>query len=513
MSEQEDSCVGTINAGCKSSVCENIKLVLGSAVVLTLVFVVIVCVASGYSILPAPVPVNFVLMVCCLTWLAYVEALHYSVIAVEKWDMAQYKDKYPRAVCCHSLVDTPTKVKKFIVGRQFFVIFVVFILAEITAFPGIPKNFAGLPYVVVLILLQTGLPGIAITLTFGQLVSQLYVEEFTLQCLQFPGNYFVISVCLGAEWVGVCHFSWLLYASVARLACGKVRKAQKQIDRERGMELKTSTGDDAQMLEDPSSPTERIRGADYDSGMKNNEESNWFDYPRYVWSTVATMFSIVVVIYGISIKAYVLPVPPVAAYLIAVCMLTVLFYLEGLMIAIVGTQYWDPEQWKDTYPRAYVMHKFVNQPENVKRFIIGRQFFTVLTNFLLAQVFVFKGWECGNYNKIMFFILIKSGLVGVLIILSFGQLLPELLAAQYPLRFMNLPGALSVIYLSQFFDMCGVGHCAWAAYYMTRGFACASAIEELEAQGGSLASNKAREDKPQLLQVRSAEIMAANEQK
>lgn len=172
---------------------------------------------------------------------------------------------------------------------------------------------------------------------------------------------------------------------MARLACGKVRKAQKQIDRERGMELKTSTGDDAQMLEDPSSPTERIRGADYDSGMKNNEESNWFDYPRYVWSTVATMFSIVVVIYGISIKAYVLPVPPVAAYLIAVCMLTVLFYLEGLMIAIVGTQYWDPEQWKDTYPRAYVMHKFVNQPENVKRFIIGRQFFTVLTNFLLVS--------------------------------------------------------------------------------------------------------------------------------
>jgi hypothetical protein len=32
------------------------------------------------------------------------------------------------------------------------------------------------------------------------------------------------------------------------------------------------------------------------------------------------------------------------------------------------------------------MHKFVNQPDNVKRFIIGRQFFTVLTNFLLAQV-------------------------------------------------------------------------------------------------------------------------------
>jgi hypothetical protein len=56
------------------------------------------------------------------------------------------------------------------VGRQFFVIFVVFLLAQITSFPNIPKNFLGMPYLLVLILVQTGLPGIALTLNFGQLV-------------------------------------------------------------------------------------------------------------------------------------------------------------------------------------------------------------------------------------------------------------------------------------------------------------------------------------------------------
>jgi hypothetical protein len=34
----------------------------------------------------------------------------------------------------------------------------------------IPKNFAGLPEVMVLILIQTGLPGVALTLNIGQLV-------------------------------------------------------------------------------------------------------------------------------------------------------------------------------------------------------------------------------------------------------------------------------------------------------------------------------------------------------
>lgn len=39
--------------------------------------------------------------------------------------MTPFKELYPRAYKCSLLVDTPDKVKKFLVGRQFFVIFVV----------------------------------------------------------------------------------------------------------------------------------------------------------------------------------------------------------------------------------------------------------------------------------------------------------------------------------------------------------------------------------------------------
>jgi hypothetical protein len=59
----------------------------------------------------------------------------------------------------------------------------------------------------------------------------------------------------------------------------------------------------------------------------------------------------------------------------------------------------------------------MSHPENVKRFIIGRQFFTVLTNFMLAQILVFANLNSGDYDPILFFLLIKSGLVGVMIIL------------------------------------------------------------------------------------------------
>jgi hypothetical protein len=64
--------------------------------------------------------------------------------------------------------------------------------------------------------------------------------------------------------------------------------------------------------------------------------------------------------------------------------MTILFYLERLMIAIVGTQYWDLTVFMEVYPRVYEVQRLMNQPENMKRVIIGRQFFAALTNFLLT---------------------------------------------------------------------------------------------------------------------------------
>jgi hypothetical protein len=211
-----------------------------------------------------------------------------------------------------------------------------------------------------------------------------------VQFLNVLGCEFVIRLSLFAEWIGVCHFSWLLYYGAANLMCSKVKKIQKEIDANPLHEDEKTS--DTAVADDPMSPTEKIRGPDFDAGNKGGEsdEFTWFDYPRFVWSTIATLGALVVIIYGIGGGYYVLPVPVVAAYTVAVFTMSCLFYLEGLMIAIVGTQYWDPEQFREAYPRAYEMHKFVNQPDNVKRFIIGRQFFTVLTNFLLAQIFTFK---------------------------------------------------------------------------------------------------------------------------
>jgi len=173
------------------------------------------------------------------------------------------------------LIISTAKVKKFLVGRQFFVIFVVFLIAQLTSFPGIPPDFAGMPPLMVLVLIQTGLPGVALTLTVGQLISQIYVEEFTMQFLNLPGCEFCIRLSLYTEYIGVCNTSWLLYHLGSNACCGNVIKAREQM-RTQDMALVTNS---ASATEEAMSPTTKNRGADFDTGLHEHEKEpfTWFD--------------------------------------------------------------------------------------------------------------------------------------------------------------------------------------------------------------------------------------------
>ncbi len=71
---------------------------VGPVVVILLVIVVFVGVAKGYCVLQIPAIANFILLFLALLLLAYCEALHYSVVSIEKWDMAQVSHLYPQSI-------------------------------------------------------------------------------------------------------------------------------------------------------------------------------------------------------------------------------------------------------------------------------------------------------------------------------------------------------------------------------------------------------------------------------
>jgi hypothetical protein len=435
---------------------ERFKYFYATVIVNLLVLVAVICIGNQYCVLQIHPAGLFILLIIALIWLGYIEGLHYSVVCLEKRDMAQFTEMFPLACKNHAKVNTTEKVKKFLVGRQFFVIFVVFLIAQITSFPYIPKNFGGMPETLVTVLFQTGLPGIAIVLTYGQLLSQLYAEQYVMSFSNLLGCNFVTDVCMGAEYIGICHFSHLLFRTAAILTCGSIRRAEQTMTDDNLIDRK---------LQEHAEEGENSRFEYVVADPMIYEETTAFDVFRYIWSTCVTLFSVLIIMYGIGAEYYVLPTSNIGTYFVFFAALTLLFYLEGLMIAIVAIQYYDRESFREAYPRTYMLHELVTRPDNVKRFIIGRQFCTVLTNFMLAQSTVFAAWPSDGFEPTLFWICVKSGLVGVLTVLSFGQLLPELLAAQYPLRFLDMYGCYSIVYISLFFDWIGVGHCAWFVHY------------------------------------------------
>lgn len=470
--------------------------------------IIFYCVSMRYCILQTYPVVLFIILFAATTLLAYVEALHYANVAVEKWDMTPYKERFPRACETQKLVKTNKLVQQFLVGRQFFVIFVVFTIAQITSFPYIPSNLWGMPSTFVLLICQIGVPGVMWVLTIGQLIPQLYVEEFTLPFLNLYGCHLVTRICFAAEFIGICHFSWILFHTVSTILFGFIVETHATPSNQFAViaaddKVVSAGGTGIEMGESnlTSKNVEAVnavateRRAEFDeTSVTSTDAKGWkftpWDAFRYLWSSFVTLGSVLIVVVGIYHHYSVLPVPIPALYIIFICALTLLFYLEGLMICIVATQFWDPESFRETHPRAYKMHKLVNQPDVLKRFIVGRQFFTVLTNFLLAQIAVFPHWPGDGYPPALFFIIIRSGLVGVMITLAFAQLCPELLAARYPLFFMNMYGSYSVVNLSLGIEAVGIGHCAWLTFFATRKFLCGKYYHETDLRPDLVAPKK-----------------------
>eukprot|EP01041_Mallomonas_annulata_P004164 gene4164-8280_t len=456
---------------------------------------VVVCsfgIYHKYCVLDAPVPVLFIALIFALLFLGYLEGLHFGVVSAQHIQLAS-KENFPRAHAIQSLVSNEANaVQRFLIGRQFFVVLVVFLIAEITTFSGWPEDLG--PSSLVFIC-RSGLPGMLITLTFGQLLPQLLCEEHTIRFLNLPGCYSIIYLGLFIEHLGISHCSWLLF----RILHTKIYNPQYILQRRTYSHIEDlnnnllTRGDGEYILPDGTGSLAPIN------------KLHPLEWLKFIYSTCLIIGCIAIIIIGIKSDYAVLRIPPIAIFVLLIFLLLMLFYLEGLMIAIVATQRRScPKETLNGsisgdnninltnsntnlntnnssnisshstslhLTRADIIHEVCNTTaahlgnmNNVKRFIMGRQCATVSTVFLISQMTVFPKWplsslhEQGTIAQIIFFILCRSGIPGALIVLSFSQLLPQLLAAEHPWQFMNLRGSFTVVILSLAIEAMGFTH-------------------------------------------------------
>lgn len=402
-----------------------LKYTISSCLTLAYVVYIMWGIWTGEAVLPVPPIANFLIFCFCITLVAYLEGLQVSILAVEKYSPDKLRESHPRAYMLIKSVRTGNNVERFLIGRQFFTIFVMTLIAQVTSFPAISS--LGIHPIIWFIFIQTGLPGAIVVTTIGSLQPQLLAARDPWKFLNLYGCNAVLQLCYALEASGICtHFAWLLISLLRKTLFITDSKPR-------------------------SHDLQQTWGYFISEGFK------------YLLSTVVLLTYCSYLMWGMWTGEAILPVPAIAVFIIYLCCVVFLALLEGLQVAMLVAEEEDLTPYKEEKPRAYALMKLANTGKNVRRFLIGRQFFVIFIVFLINQCTIFLDISHMGINEVVWFVLVQLGLPTALNVLCFAQLPAQLLGNQDPMKFMNRIGPYFTLLVCLFTEMTGIAHFAWVA--------------------------------------------------
>lgn len=191
----------------------------------------------------------------------------------------------------------------------------------------------------------------------------------------------------------------------------------------------------------------------------NTEFRRWFDNDVKFPTSISTIFPILVTLFS----AYIIiggiwegetasfgELHPGVVYLMLAGAIFLIGGLEGLQISVSSLYRKDLDEVSDLYPRGYELHqRFRMDEEQVQRFFAGRQLLIVAVVFLASRFTTFPTMSefpiinlpipslLTPWFQIIF---LSFGLLGALFVYWFGNLTSQLIATQYPVAFLDIPG-------------------------------------------------------------------------
>merc|ERR1712154_101912 len=162
-----------------------------------------------------------IIFLAVLLFLGIMEGLQIALVELKRQEAETFRISHPRAYGIGQLAAKGDNVERFLMGRQVFVVCLVFFSAKLTTIHGRnPDGFLfPVPEIVQTLLLETGLLACVIVVIVAQLTPQIiasiYPVEFMQTLVGLPAYY----ACIALETTGITHFTWIL-ADLSCRACG-----------------------------------------------------------------------------------------------------------------------------------------------------------------------------------------------------------------------------------------------------------------------------------------------------
>jgi len=136
-------------------------------------------------------------------------------------------------------------------------------------------------------------------------------------------------------------------------------------------------------------------------------------------------------------------VPQLVLLLVLVPLMSVLLmFLEGSQIAVLALEKAPGRQIKRMHRPAYFGHKISQARDNVRRYLLGRQFLVVFGDFVAAKCYGMAG-------------------IGYIVII---EVYPRLVALKNPMYWLGTWGSRFVLLLAIAIEFMGFTHFAWGLY-------------------------------------------------
>ena len=193
--------------------------------VILLCFCIVLVVAlmfTGNTKLAADASPWAALIVCILAvvWLSMIEGQQASLVGLPPVDPDLYKDTHPVTYLNAATAFLGDNLDRYLMGRQFMVLLVVFIINLCGAPTSADADVLNMPAWVKTIFLDVGLGMIIFTCQLGQLTTQVNASHCMLD---FINNYFALFTlytAMAIEFSGIMHCSYLIQ-NILSLASGK----------------------------------------------------------------------------------------------------------------------------------------------------------------------------------------------------------------------------------------------------------------------------------------------------
>lgn len=415
------------------NVCSVSLLLFSIVLVMTLIFNEDTKISSDVH--PA---LAFVLIWIALAWLYMIEGGQAPMVGLPPVNKDLYKESHPHTHRICSIGHKGDYLDRYLVGRQFMVLLVVFTANQCGA-PLEDTDIFGLPSFIKKLFLGSGIAMILMTANVAQLSSQVNASHCMLDFINGYFMLFTLYVALAIEFSGMLHCVYLVQFLFAAI-----------------------TGKPIASQEAPRTVLQNL----------------------FFWARVAMSVALLGFAFAVTLSALLqgkttmwAGVPEAVSVILFFVFMSIVGTLEGMQIAFFAVTKL-PKAEQASHPIAMKTCDLLfrggskdDVGRNLPGFMVGRQICVTLCFFIIARVTTINvGKGDGNIFGVADWVqgFFNTGLLGAFITTTVGSIIWQLVASAFPVAFLSNPLCYLLLRFCLFLEATGVCNASWVIAWIAK---------------------------------------------